>query len=92
MADKKTNSELINELFQLIVSIENVDDCRDLFNDMCTNKEIEQMAQRIEAAKLLIEGKTYNQVTELTDISSATLSRISRCVQYGSGYIKFLKK
>ena len=48
------------------------------------------MAQRIRAAKLLLEGKTYNQVIEETDISSATLSRVSRCVQYGRGYKKFL--
>ena len=52
---------------------------------------LEQMAQRVKAAKLLIEGKTYNQVIEETDISSATLSRVSRCVQYGTGYSKFLK-
>ncbi|MDO4743129.1 MAG: YerC/YecD family TrpR-related protein [bacterium] len=50
------------------------------------------MAQRVEAAKLLLQGKTYNQVTEATDISSATLSRVSRCVQYGDGYSKFLKE
>ena len=62
-----------------------------LLSDLCTVKEIEQMAQRVKAAKLLIEGKTYNQVIEETDISSATLSRVSRCVQYGEGYSKFLK-
>ena len=50
------------------------------------------MAERVEAAKLLMEGKTYNQVIAETDISSATLSRVSRCVQYGKGYSKFLKK
>ena len=92
MPDKPTNRELISELFELIASIDNADDCRDLFEDMCTIKEIEQMAQRIYAAKLLLQGKTYQQVTELCDISSATLSRVSRCVQYGSGYEKFLKK
>ena len=54
--------------------------------------EIEKMAERVEAAKLLLEGKTYNQVIAETDISSATLSRVSRCVQYGKGYSKFLKK
>lgn len=50
------------------------------------------MAQRVKAAKLLIDGKTYHQVIEQTDISSATLSRVSRCVQYGQGYRKFLDK
>lgn len=89
---KGDNQKLIDELFELITSIENKEDCRDLFNDMCTVKEIEQMAGRIHAARLLLEGKTYQQVTEQCDISSATLSRVSRCVQYGNGYTKFLKK
>ena len=50
------------------------------------------MAERIYAAKLLLDGKTYNQVIAETDISSATLSRISRCVEYGDGYSRLLKK
>ena len=86
--DKKV---LTQNLFELIASIDNPEDLKKLFEDMCTHKEIEQMADRIYAAKLLLEGKTYNQVTELCDISSATLSRVSRCVQYGEGYNKFLK-
>jgi len=91
MCDKNTDEKLITELFELITSIQNTEDCRDLFNDMCTIKEIEQMAGRIQAARLLLEGNTYQQVTEQCDISSATLSRVSRCVQYGKGYSKFLK-
>ncbi len=86
--DKKL---LTQNLFELIASIDNPEDLKKLFEDMCTHKEIEQMADRIYAARLLLEGKTYNQVTELCDISSATLSRVSRCVQYGEGYNKFLK-
>ena len=91
MSDKKTTQKMIEEMYSLIASLKSANDCRDLFSDMCTNKEIEQMAQRIEAARLLLEGKTYNQVIEETDISSATLSRVSRWVQYGNGYSKFLK-
>ena len=87
----KNNEQMINELYELIASMESADDCRALFGDLCTIKEIEQMAQRVRAAKLLIDGKTYNQVIEETDISSATLSRVSRCVQCGDGYSKFLK-
>ena len=85
-----TNND-IKELYSLILSLENEEDCDDFFSDLCTNKEHEQMSQRIKAAKLLIEGKTYNQVMQLCDISSATLSRVSRCVQYGKGYKKILK-
>ena len=81
----------IRQLFELICSIDNIDDCQALFDDLCTVKEVENMAERCFAAKLLLEGNTYNQVMAQADISSATLSRVSRCVQYGSGYSKLLK-
>lgn len=92
MSTEKVTDQMIAELFDLIISVKNAEDCRNLFEDLCTNKEVEQMAQRTRAAKLLLEGKTYNQVIEETDISSATLSRVSRCVQYGKGYKKLLAK
>ena len=82
----------IQQLFELIAKIDNVDDCRALFDDLCTVKEVENMAERCFAAKLLLQGNTYNQVMAQADISSATLSRVSRCVQYGSGYSKLLKE
>ena len=82
----------IEALFELILSLDSMEDCYALFEDLCTAKEIEKMAERVEAAKLLIEGKTYNQVIAETEISSATLSRVSRCVQYGKGYSKMLKR
>ena len=83
--------EKIEALFQLILRLENMEDCRALFDDLCTRKELEKMAERLFAAKLLLQGNTYNQVMGQADISSATLSRVSRCVQYGSGYAKLLK-
>lgn len=81
----------ITALYELIASISDPADCRALFQDLCTAKEIENMAERVFAARLLLEGKTYNQIMEQADISSATLSRVSRCVQYGDGYSKLLK-
>ena len=83
--------EKIQQLFELILKLENIQDCQALFSDLCTDKEVEKMAERVYAAKLLLAGHTYNQVISETDISSATLSRVSRCVQYGNGYSKFLK-
>ncbi len=80
----------IEALYQLIAQLETSEDCRMLFEDLCTVKEIEKMAERIHAAKLLLEGMTYQQVISQTEISSATLSRVSRCVQYGQGYSRFL--
>lgn len=84
--------EMIKELYELMVSIDNEEDCAALFDDLCTYKEVAQMAQRLRSARLLLEGKTYNQIIEETDISSATLSRVSRCVRHGNGYSKLLKK
>ena len=89
--DHTPKQDRINALFQLIASIDNVEDCRALFEDMCTIKEVANMAERCFAAKLLMEGNTYNQVMAQSDISSATLSRVSRCVQYGKGYSRLLK-
>ena len=88
---QQDKSQKINALFELIAGISDPADCKALFQDLCTAKEIENMAERVYAAKLLLEGKTYNQIMELADISSATLSRVSRCVQYGEGYSKLLK-
>ena len=81
----------IDALFQLIAETTDASDIAALFADMCTNKEVDNMAERLFAAKLLMEGNTYNQVMAQADISSATLSRVSRCVQYGKGYSKLLK-
>ena len=91
MSVKKVTDEMIDSLYELLASIDNPKDIKLMLDDLCTNTEIAQMAQRIASAKLLIEGKTYTQVIEQTDISSATLSRVSRCVQYGEGYKKFIK-
>lgn len=82
----------IDALYRLIADIQDPEDVRALLDDLCTRKEVENMAERVFAAKLLMEGNTYNQVMAQADISSATLSRVSRCVQYGSGYSRLLKK
>ena len=83
--------EKINDLYQLIADTTDPELIRALFDDLCTRKEVSNMAERVFAAKLLMEGKTYNQIMAQSDISSATLSRVSRCVQYGKGYSQLLK-
>ncbi len=78
-------------LYQTIAKLDTVEDCEMFLSDLCTVNEVEQMAQRICAAKLLLEKNTYNQVISETDISSATLSRVSTCVRHGAGgYRKFI--
>ena len=82
----------IMQMYQVISGLDDPELCRLLFEDLCTQKEIEKMAERLYAAGQLMEGKTYSQVIATSDISSATLSRVSRCVQYGRGYSAVLKK
>ena len=73
-------------LYQLLAGIQTPEEMAALLEDLCTRKEVENMAERVFAARLLLENNTYAQVMEQCSISSATLSRVSRCVQYGTGY------
>ena len=86
MAEKNPRrKETIDALFDAILSLETREECYDFFEDLCTVKEISDMAQRLEAAKLLLDGSTYEQIVKTVEISTATISRINRCIQYGSG-------
>lgn len=88
----KDNDIQLNQLYDLFIKVKSREDCKALLDDLCTFKEIEQMAQRAYAAKLFLEGKTYSEIIADTDISSTTLSRISRSISHGSGgYKKFIE-
>lgn len=78
------------ELFEAIASLQTAKDAKIFFADLCTPGEITAMSQRLAAAKMLLNGATYEQVIAATDISSATLSRVSKCVKNGDGYRKVL--
>ncbi len=78
-------TEDLNALCNAFAALTDPEDVKALLADLCTAGETEQMACRLRAATLLLEGKTYAQITEETDISSATLSRVSNCVRRGSG-------
>ena len=86
----KISEDKLQAMYEIFASIDNPEDFKLFLDDLCTFKEIEQMAGRIAAAKLFMEGKTYMEVIADTKISSATLSRVSRCVRYGEGYKKVL--
>ena len=81
----------LNDLYATIIKLNSVEDCEAFLKDLCTYQEIEQMAQRIAAAKCLMKGETYETVIKKTEISSATLSRVSKSLKYGEGYKKVLK-
>lgn len=87
-----TQEELIKNLYKVLADTTDENEIEELLKDLCTNKEVEQMAQRLKTAELLLEGKTYVEVMKEVTVSSATLSRVSRCIQYGKGYNQVLKK
>ena len=76
------------ELFDEILKLENEEECEKFFSDLCTITELDAMLQRIKAAKMLLEDKTFQEVTSSTKISSATLARVSKCIKYGDGGYK----
>ena len=78
-------NESIDELFQVILSLKDMDECRAFFSDLCTMQELVLMAQRVQVARLLMNGETYEKIRSQTSVSSSTITRISTELQYGSG-------
>lgn len=77
--------EHMDELFQAILKLKNLDECYELFSDLCTVNELLAMKQRFWVARLLKEGYIYSDIVELTGASTATISRVNRCLLYGDG-------
>lgn len=85
--NKKIKSELTDKLFQCILCMQTVDECYQLFEDLCTVNEIQAIAQRMEVAAMLDEKCTYVEIAKQTGASTATISRVNRCLHYGTdGY------
>lgn len=74
-----------DDLFEAILKLNSIEDCRKFFEDICTIKELEDMNQRLEVAQLLVAGKSYQEVCQLTGASTATISRVNKCLNYGAG-------
>ena len=81
-------SESIDRLFSVILNLESTEDCYNFFEDICTIKEVQDMAQRLDVAIALDEGKNYQEIAKDVSVSSATISRVSRCLNYGCGGYK----
>ncbi len=81
--DKLRGREL-DQLFKAILSLENLEECYRFFDDLCTVNEIQSLAQRLEVARMLQEGKTYHKIETETGASTATISRVKRCLNYGN--------
>lgn len=77
--------ELIEELYEGILTLETVEECYRFFEDICTIKELQSISQRLKVARMLKENMTYTQIEEKTGVSTATISRISKCLHHGPG-------
>ena len=82
---QKLHCESVDRLFQTILSLQSLEECYAYFEDLCTVKEILDMSQRLETAILLSEGLSYQKIAEQVAVSSATIGRVSKCLNYGSG-------
>ena len=88
--DSKIKSEEMDLLFAAILKLENREECYKFFEDIATINEVKALAQRMQVAKLLNEKKTYTEIAEITKASTATISRVNRCVTYGTGGYKIV--
>lgn len=89
----KIKSSQIDGLFEAILKLETIEECYRFFEDICTVKEIQSIAQRLEVAKLLTLKHTYSEIENITGASTATISRINRALNYGAnGYNIVLKR
>ena len=90
---QKLNEEYINNLCDAVISINDKEECKKFLLDLFTFQELESTAQRLEVAKQLREGKSYNEINQQTGASTATISRVNKCLNYGDGgYAQILEK
>ena len=84
---EKIKSGDVDYLFKALMSLENIEEFYKFFDDICTIAEVSEMSKRLKAAKMLKNGTVYSEISEKTGLSTATISRVNRCLRYGSdGY------
>lgn len=83
----KLKEPFVDQLFAAILTLKNIDECYQFFEDVCTISELKALAQRLEVARMLRNGHTYDDIVAQTGASTATISRVKRCLHYGAdGY------
>ncbi len=85
---KAIQNPSVDRLFETFLNLENLEECYAYFEDLCTVKELQDMAQRLDTAILLSKGCSYQQIAEQVNVSTATIGRVSRCLNYGPGGYK----
>lgn len=93
MYESRMNSDMTDHLYQAILSLRDREDCYRFFDDLCTVGEIQVMAQRWMVARMLQEGETFNAINKKTGVSSATITRVRKCLVYGAdGYARVIHR
>ena len=82
---EKLHTKQVDDLFEAILTLRTVEECYRFFEDACTVKEILEIAQRLQTARMLSEGANYAEINRETGCSTATISRVRRCLEYGDG-------
>lgn len=82
--EKTIRTQTVKEFLEAVLTLESVDECMDFFEDVCTVKEVQSIAQRFAVAKMLRQGRTYAEVAQETGASTATISRVNRSLNYGN--------
>ena len=91
--NEKLRDQLVDKLFEAILTLETVEECYRFFEDLATVSEIKALAQRLEVAKMLDIGMTYEDIVDATGASTATISRVKKCLNYGAdGYRVVLER
>lgn len=91
--ESKIKSKELDLFFKAILKLDNIEECYKFFEDVATINEVKALAQRLHVATLLSKKKTYSEIAEITGASTATISRVNRCLNYGSdGYNLILEK
>ena len=85
---EKFNTESIERLFKVVLELGSIEECYKFFEDICTVKELQDLAQRLDIAIMLDEGKNFNLISSEVGASSATISRVNKCLMYGNGGYK----
>ena len=82
---EKLDPKMADQFYSAILSLETKDECRAFFEDICTIKEMQDLMQRLQVASMLSKGMNYLEISKETSVSSATISRVNRCLNYGDG-------
>ena len=90
MINPKLRDELSEQLCEAVLSLESIEECYQFFEDICTVSELKALSQRLEVARMLSVGQTYGDIVARTGASTATISRVKRCLNYGADGYKII--